>query len=314
MERVIALLRYWFSVPFRGIVLAASLYAVRSRHRQGSEPGSIHAHRYRITPRSAHPRSCSSPATQAPKLPILHPTLRKRGSSRSKRSRGRIVCDALQGWRTVEDVNAWIGARFEYDIPRALRAVGDPANAERRLPIHAPQDFYVSPRGVCVDLARFGVETLRAVDPKSRPAYVMIEFDPVSISGNTLRRHWVVSFERNGQRFFFADSKRPGHIAGALCDHAGRSSTTTPGTAAGASSRFANGSRMNVRNVLWRPGKAAKKPGDNPSRPFHRALPRPACGGQDAGGTARSSVAETASGLLAGVHQRWPDAGLHRNG
>ena len=42
----------------------------------------------------------------------------------------------------------------------------------------------------------------------------MIEFDPVSIAGNTLRRHWVVSFERGGERYFFADSKRPGHIAG----------------------------------------------------------------------------------------------------
>jgi len=43
---------------------------------------------------------------------------------------------------------------------------------------------------------------------------LMIEFDPVSIAGNTLRRHWVVSFERGGERYFFADSKRPGHIAG----------------------------------------------------------------------------------------------------
>lgn len=42
----------------------------------------------------------------------------------------------------------------------------------------------------------------------------MIEFDPVSVRGNTLRRHWLVSFERGGQHYFFADSKRPGHIAG----------------------------------------------------------------------------------------------------
>ena len=42
----------------------------------------------------------------------------------------------------------------------------------------------------------------------------MIEFDPAVISGNTLRRHWVVKFERDGKLYFFADSKRPGHIAG----------------------------------------------------------------------------------------------------
>jgi len=42
----------------------------------------------------------------------------------------------------------------------------------------------------------------------------MIEFDPVTIRGNALRRHWVASFERDGKLYFFADSKRPGHIAG----------------------------------------------------------------------------------------------------
>jgi hypothetical protein len=42
----------------------------------------------------------------------------------------------------------------------------------------------------------------------------MIEFDPVTIRGNALRRHWVAAFERDGKLYFFADSRRPGHIAG----------------------------------------------------------------------------------------------------
>ena len=42
----------------------------------------------------------------------------------------------------------------------------------------------------------------------------MIEFAPVTIAGNTLRRHWLATFERDGQHYFFADSKRPGHLAG----------------------------------------------------------------------------------------------------
>jgi hypothetical protein len=42
----------------------------------------------------------------------------------------------------------------------------------------------------------------------------MLEFDPVAIAGNTLRRHWVVSFRSDGKYYFFADSKRPGHVAG----------------------------------------------------------------------------------------------------
>lgn len=122
--------------------------------------------------------------------------------------------EALRGWRSAEDVNAWIGARFEYDMARAMRLSETQRSRGGRLPIHAPDAFYESPRGVCVDLARFGVETLRAIDPAAKPAYLMIEFTPVSVAGNTLRRHWVAAYERDGKHYFFADSKRPGHIAG----------------------------------------------------------------------------------------------------
>lgn len=122
--------------------------------------------------------------------------------------------EALKLWRSAEEVNAWIGARFEYDMLRALQLSETQRQANGRMPIHAPEAFFAAPKGVCVDLSRFAVETLRAIVPEARAAYVMIEFDPVSISGNTLRRHWVASFERDGKRYFFADSKRPGHLAG----------------------------------------------------------------------------------------------------
>jgi hypothetical protein len=122
--------------------------------------------------------------------------------------------ETLRLWRGPDDVNAWIGARFEYDLPRAVELSETQRQANGRTPIHAPEAFFAAPKGVCVDLARFAVETLRAIAPETRAAYVMIEFDPLSISGNTLRRHWVASFERDGKRYFFADSKRPGHMAG----------------------------------------------------------------------------------------------------
>jgi hypothetical protein len=121
---------------------------------------------------------------------------------------------ALGTWRTAEDINAWIGARFEYDFQRAARLSESQRARVDRVQIHSPGQFFASPSGVCVDLARFAVETLRIIDPASRPAYLMIEFDPVVISGNTLRRHWVASFRRDGQWYIFADSKRPGHVAG----------------------------------------------------------------------------------------------------
>lgn len=121
---------------------------------------------------------------------------------------------ALQIWRTPEDLNAWIGAKFEYDVERSM-LLSETQRAQRPgPPIHPPAEFFAAPKGICVDLARFAVETLRVVTPDLKARYVMIEFDPVSLRGNTLRRHWVASFDRGGRRYFFADSKRPGHIAG----------------------------------------------------------------------------------------------------
>jgi hypothetical protein len=133
---------------------------------------------------------------------------------------GRAVIDAgmyreaLESWRTPEDINAWIGAKFEYDLDRAILLSESQRMGKPSPVIHAPEAFFASPRGVCVDLARFAVESLRVVAPDVQVKYVMIEFNPVAIAGNTLRRHWVVSFERGGMLYYFADSKRPGHIAG----------------------------------------------------------------------------------------------------
>lgn len=121
---------------------------------------------------------------------------------------------ALQSWRTPEDLNAWIAARFEYDVERSM-LLSETQRAQRAgPPIYAPAELFAAPKGICVDLSRFGVETLRAVAPDLKARYVMIEFNPAALRGNTLRRHWVVAFEREGQFYFFADSKRPGHIAG----------------------------------------------------------------------------------------------------
>lgn len=121
---------------------------------------------------------------------------------------------ALQTWRTPEDLNAWIGARFEYDMSRAMLLSETQRSKSGKLPIHAPNEFFAAPSGICVDLSRFAVETLRTIDPDAQASFLMIEFAPVTIAGNTLRLHWLASFQRDGKYYFFADSKRPGHISG----------------------------------------------------------------------------------------------------
>lgn len=125
---------------------------------------------------------------------------------------------ALQRWKTPEDINAWIAANFSYDKDRSV-LLSETRRKKRGLPaVYEPAELFTIKSGVCVDLSRFGVETLRNIDPLSHPRYLMIEFDPIQIGENTLRLHWLVSFKRDGRYYFFADSNRPGHIAGPYHD------------------------------------------------------------------------------------------------
>ena len=125
---------------------------------------------------------------------------------------------ALQVWTTPEDINGWIAVNFSYDTARALRLSETQRTKNQRLSIYSPSEFFNTKAGVCVDLSRFGVETLRRIDPGTDPKYLMIEFDPMQMQGNMLRLHWMVSFKREGKTYFFCDSKRPGHIAGPYND------------------------------------------------------------------------------------------------
>lgn len=125
---------------------------------------------------------------------------------------------ALHIWKTPEDINAWIAANFLYDTARAMLLSESQKTKNEQFSISPPGEFFKTKTGVCVDLSRFGVETLSRIDPQSDPKYLMIEFNPIQIKGNTLRLHWLVSFKRAGKTYFFADSKRPGHIAGPYDD------------------------------------------------------------------------------------------------
>jgi hypothetical protein len=128
--------------------------------------------------------------------------------------------EALRIWKSPEDIAGWIAANFSYDMARVLR-LSETGRADKdRTPIYDPSEFFDAKTGVCVDLSRFGVETLRRIDPAGDPKYLMIEFEPIRIQGHMLRRHWLVSFKRDGKIYFFADSKRPGYIAGPYNDTA----------------------------------------------------------------------------------------------
>jgi hypothetical protein len=121
---------------------------------------------------------------------------------------------ALLAWGNAEDIAAWVGPRFAYDTGRALQLSETERGSGAAPAIIAPADLFERPTGSCLDLARFGVETLQRIDPESRPRYLMVEFEPLQLQGRTLRRHWLASFRREGSVYVFADSKRPWLVAG----------------------------------------------------------------------------------------------------
>ncbi|MCP4623995.1 MAG: hypothetical protein GY850_10730 [bacterium] len=125
---------------------------------------------------------------------------------------------ALQVWKSPEDINSWIAANFSYDTSRAIQLSQTRRMKNESVSIYSPSEFFETKTGVCVDLSRFSVETLREINPYSEPKYLMIEFEPIQIKGDTFRLHWLVSFRLNGNVYFFSDSNRPSHIAGPYND------------------------------------------------------------------------------------------------
>ena len=117
-------------------------------------------------------RGTADPASDAPEGQRLHLAAFKDATSQLQ---------ALQVWRTPEEVNAWIGAKFHYDLSRAMVLSENQRSRSGRLPIYPAQEFFVAPSGICVDLSRFAVETLRQIDPDLQANYLMIEFSPVTL-------------------------------------------------------------------------------------------------------------------------------------
>jgi hypothetical protein len=122
--------------------------------------------------------------------------------------------EALRTWRTPEEIAAWLAPRFAYDTGRALLLSETERQKGGAPEIIAPGDLFERTTGTCLDLARFGFETLQRIDPAARPTYLMVEFEPLQLQGHTLRRHWLVSFRRGGTVYVFSDSKRPWLVAG----------------------------------------------------------------------------------------------------
>jgi len=120
--------------------------------------------------------------------------------------------DALANWKTPEDIMRWVRDEFQYDLERALDLAEDsPVRAD--MEIYAPRETFDARSGVCVDLCRFAVETLRVIDPAMLVNYLMIEFEPVRIADRTLRRHWLAVYEHPQGLVAFADTKYPGELS-----------------------------------------------------------------------------------------------------
>ncbi|MFY0602688.1 MAG: hypothetical protein JXQ93_01980 [Flavobacteriaceae bacterium] len=120
---------------------------------------------------------------------------------------------ALQQWKTVIEINDWIKNNFKYDMERAKK-LAENGSGRGKVNIYLPDDFYQIKKGICVDLSRFTVETINKIDSSKNARYLMIEFEPITIDGKIIRKHWVSMYENNQGYYLLGDSKRPGHIAG----------------------------------------------------------------------------------------------------
>lgn len=120
---------------------------------------------------------------------------------------------AIKDWKSVEDINKWIGQNFHYDMSRAV-ALGSKRNDGPKISIFSPNEFFTVKSGICVDLSRFAFETLKKVNPDTEAFYLMIDFEPIEIQGSIIRKHWVLAYKHNDQFYVTADSKQPGVISG----------------------------------------------------------------------------------------------------
>jgi hypothetical protein len=118
---------------------------------------------------------------------------------------------AIQNWKTIEEVNNWIAENFRYDMQRARLLAG---SSRQRISIYAPAEVFHNKAGVCVDLARFAFETIKMIDPDLDLHYLMVEFEPFKIGNSTFRRHWLVVYQKKELLYVLADSKRPGYLSG----------------------------------------------------------------------------------------------------
>ena len=121
--------------------------------------------------------------------------------------------NALQQWSTIIQVNDWIKNNFSYDIERAKK-LAENGSDRGKVNIYLPSEFYQIKKGICVDLSRFTTETINKIDPSKNAQYLMIEFEPITIDGKIIRKHWVAIYEDIKGYYVLGDSKRPGYIAG----------------------------------------------------------------------------------------------------
>ncbi len=120
---------------------------------------------------------------------------------------------ALKKWKKVSDVNEWIKAHFSYSLERA-KELAENSPGREKTDIYLPAELYQSGKGVCIDVSRFAVETMRTIDPSSDVNYLLIEFEPINIDGFIIKKHWLAVSKDSTGYHVFADSKRPGYMAG----------------------------------------------------------------------------------------------------
>lgn len=101
---------------------------------------------------------------------------------------------AVQNWKSYQDVGAWLAKNFSFDRARLQLILGRVrAEGPTGLLAHSPAKTYEMKRGYCTDSAKLAIDALNRINLAYDARYVFIK----NKAGPA--QHWVAGFKVDGK-------------------------------------------------------------------------------------------------------------------
>lgn len=139
--------------------------------------------------------------------------------------------EALNKWKGAEDIVNWLSLNITYDVERSvyIKKLADKIkllvvqNEEtnkynNEFFSYRAQDFLAYKKGVCLDVARFGVSSLNKIDPNLNARFLKIKHVGIKKDGIIRVSHVMAIYKKQDEFFIFADSKKMDRHSGPYKD------------------------------------------------------------------------------------------------